>query len=155
MDELLCPLHGLHTGIALLHQLRRQWGSPAAPPALISPAQPQAPTWRPRAVKTEAPLETHRGSGGGGALGARHLLPAELTSLRALKAFVAMSSSSEPCAVRFRMFWKVESEQRGSVASPRGPAQSWAPRGAVAIKGSSPHAALPTASCAQVPPPAS
>lgn len=33
--------------------------------------------------------------------------PTELTSLSALKALVAMSSSSEPCAVRFRMFWRV------------------------------------------------
>lgn len=37
--------------------------------------------------------------------------PAELTSLSALKALVAMSSSSEPCAVRFRMFWRAGSAQ--------------------------------------------
>lgn len=55
---------------------------------------------------------------------------------------VAMSSSSEPCTVRFRMFWKVEPVQQGSVASPRHPALPWAPRGAVEIKGSLPYPAL-------------
>lgn len=51
-----------------------------------------------------AHLEIYRGSRGaeGGA---------ELTSLSALKALVAMSSSSDPCAVLFRMFWRVGSVQ--------------------------------------------
>lgn len=50
-----------------------------------------------------AHLEIYRGSSGVGG--------AERTSLSALKALVAMSSSSEPCAVRFRMFWRVGSVQ--------------------------------------------
>lgn len=41
VDKLLCPLHGLHAGIALLHQLGRPWEShlcPPPPPRLPEPS---------------------------------------------------------------------------------------------------------------------
>lgn len=102
MDELLCPLHGLHTGIALLHQLGRPWWVTNSPPVL---AQPQAPTWEPAALIAGALFKDTLGFLGGSGEPDGHC-PAKLTSLRALKALVAMSSCSEPCAVRLRMFWR-------------------------------------------------
>lgn len=75
MNEFLCPLHGLHAGVAFLHQLGVQWEIIWAPTRGMG--GPQEPT----------------------------ALAPELTSLSALKALVAMSSSWEPGAVRFKMFW--------------------------------------------------
>ena len=108
VDELLCPLHGLHTGIALLHQLGRPWVGHLQPPHPPPNPGSQSPA--------SDPLLGTRSSDGGGLI-QRYAgvwgrpSGAELTSLSALKALVATSSSSEPCAVLFRMFWRVGSVQ--------------------------------------------
>lgn len=74
VNELLSPLHGLHAGVAFLHQLGMGW-------------------------------EVIWGWDGKGDPQEASALAPELTSLSALKALVAMSSSWEPGAVRFKMFW--------------------------------------------------
>lgn len=81
----------------------REWVT-CSPPTLAPRAQPQAPPWEPEALKAGALLETQEVQGGPREPDSP--CPAKLTSLSALKALVAMASSSEPCAVRFRMFWR-------------------------------------------------
>lgn len=100
VDELLCPLHGLHTGVALLHELGRPRVGHLEPP---NPGS--------RNPASDSHLGTEGQASFGDTLGFQGgpqepggPCSTELTSLSALKALVAMSSSSEPCAVRFRMF---------------------------------------------------
>lgn len=62
VDELLRPLHGLHTGIALLHQLGRPGLGHLQPPTLAPRAQSQTLAWGSEALKAAALLETCWGS---------------------------------------------------------------------------------------------
>lgn len=75
VDELLCPLHGLHTGIALLYQLGRPWVGHLQPPSPGSQSPASESHLGTRGSEGWGSFRDTLGIGGEGPTAARQPLP--------------------------------------------------------------------------------
>lgn len=139
VDELLCPLHGLHTGVAFLHQLGRPW---------VGHLQPQNPGSQSLAS------DSHLGTRSSGALrrplGARQALPCQTHLLECIEGlgghvFVFRALC---CPLQDVLEGGVGS-MRQAMTSSHDPAHPWVPRRGCG--GSQQHLLRPALAAARCP----